>query len=77
VPGVVEIRTYKLLAGSGAEFHRFVVEESSPMRERWGVDVLACRFVYGSDEWRDGPREAIVSLIESSIPVVLPAESLG
>jgi hypothetical protein len=28
---------------------------------------------YGSDEWRDGPREAIVSRIESDISVVLPA----
>lgn len=32
---------------------------------------------YGSDEWRQGPREAIVSLIESSISVVLPADSLA
>ena len=31
---------------------------------------------YGSAEWRDGPREAIVSLIESDISVVIPAESL-
>jgi hypothetical protein len=41
VPGVVEIRTYKLLPGSGAGFHRLVVEQSVPMLERWGVDVLA------------------------------------
>ena len=100
--GVVEIRTYKLLAGSGAEFHRLVVEDSLPMLERWGVDVLAYGAslddpdlyylvraypsleelqqsqdaFYGSDEWRDGPREAIVSVIESSICVVLPAGSL-
>jgi len=32
---------------------------------------------YGSDEWRQGPREAIVSLIESSTSVVLPAGSLA
>ena len=31
---------------------------------------------YGSAEWRDGPREAIVSLIESDISVVIPADSL-
>lgn len=31
---------------------------------------------YGSEEWRHGPREEIVSLIESSISVVLPAGSL-
>ncbi len=32
---------------------------------------------YGSAEWREGPREAIVSLIESDISVVIPAESLS
>ena len=32
---------------------------------------------YGSDEWRSGPREAVLSLIESSISVVLPAGSLA
>ena len=31
---------------------------------------------YGSDEWRHGPREAIVSLIESDISVVSSADSL-
>ena len=31
---------------------------------------------YGSAEWRDGPREAIVSLIESDTSVVIPAASL-
>ena len=31
---------------------------------------------YGSDEWRQGPREAILALIESYISVVLPADSL-
>lgn len=32
---------------------------------------------YGSDEWRQGPREPILALIESYISVVLPAESLS
>jgi hypothetical protein len=31
---------------------------------------------YGSDEWRDGPREAILSLIESHMSVVIPADAL-
>jgi hypothetical protein len=78
-----------------------VVEESIPMLERWGVDVVAFgpslddddlyylirRYAsleelrrsqdafYGSDEWREGPREAILALIESDISVVLPADS--
>ena len=32
---------------------------------------------YGSDEWRQGPREAILALIESHVSVVLPAGSLS
>jgi NIPSNAP len=32
---------------------------------------------YGSDEWRDGPREAIVARIESDISIVLPALKLS
>lgn len=32
---------------------------------------------YGSDEWRQGPREAILALIESHVSVVLPADSLS
>ena len=32
---------------------------------------------YGGDEWREGPREAIVSRIDSDISVVLPAGVLG
>lgn len=31
---------------------------------------------YGSDEWRHGPRDAVVSRIESDSSVVLPASSL-
>jgi hypothetical protein len=98
----VEIRSYRLEPGSGAAFHRLVVDESMPLLERWSVDVIAFGpsldeddlyvlirgypsvaelrrsqdAFYGSDEWRDGPREAIVSLIESVISVVIPADSL-
>jgi len=87
---VVEIRTYRLRPCCGAAFHRTVVEESVPMLQRWGVDVVAfgpslhaddsyylIRWYasleerqrsqdafYGSDEWRHGPREGIVSRIE-------------
>jgi hypothetical protein len=101
--GVIEIRSYRLNPGSGQEFHRLVVEESMPMLERWGVDVVAFgpalddddlyvlirRYAsvdelrrsqdafYGSAEWREGPREAIVSLIETDISVVVPADSLS
>jgi hypothetical protein len=101
--GVIEVRTYKLRIGAGPEFHRLFVEESLPMLERWGVEVVMfgpslddedsyCLIraypslaklersqdaFYGSDEWRNGPREAIVSRIESSISVVVPAVPLA
>ena len=103
MPAVVEIRTYALKPGTGAEFHRLVQQESIPMLERWGVDVVAYGpslddadlyylvrayasiadlresqdAFYGSEEWRKGPREAIVSLIESDISVVVPAGTLA
>ena len=32
---------------------------------------------YGSAQWRQGPRDAVVSLIESDISVVIPADSLS
>ena len=100
--GVVEVRTYKLLPGTGGEFHRTVIDEVMPLLERWGTKVVGfgpslddadLYFLlrvyesvedlqvsqdefYGSDEWRNGPREAIVSRIESSISVVVPAGDL-
>jgi NIPSNAP len=101
--GVLEIRTYRLLPGTGARFHRAVLEKSLPMLERWGVEVVAYGpsvddadlyylvrayaslddlresqdAFYGSDEWRLGPREEIVSMIESDISVVVPAGTLA
>jgi hypothetical protein len=102
VTAVIEICTYKLKPGTGPAFHRTVVEESLPMLERWGVEVVAFgpslddddSYVliraypsleerqrsqdafYGSAEWRNGPREAIVSRIESDFSVVLPKSAL-
>jgi hypothetical protein len=38
--------------------------------------IIAAWPAFGSDEWRSGPREAIVSRIESSISVVIPAGEL-
>jgi hypothetical protein len=99
---VVEIRSYRLEPGSGTAFHRLMAEQSLPMLERWGVDVIAFGpsldddelyylirgyasaaelqrsqdAFYGSDEWREGPREAVLALIESYLSVVVPADSL-
>lgn len=100
--GVIEIRTYRLSPSSGPEFQRLFVEESLPMLERFGVEVVAFGAslddadsyylirayasvaerqrsqdaFYGSDEWKEGPREAVLALIESHHSVVLPADSL-
>jgi len=99
---VIEIRTYRLSPSSGPEFQRLFVEESLPMLERFGVEVVAFGAslddagsyylirayasvaerqrsqdaFYGSDEWKEGPREAVLALIESHHSVVLPADSL-
>ena len=100
---VLEIRTYRLKSGTGARFHRAVLEKSLPMLERWGVEVVAYGpslddgdlyylvrayasldelresqdAFYGSDEWRQGPREEIVSMIESDISVVVPIGAIA
>jgi hypothetical protein len=97
---VLEIRTYRLKTGSEKAFHRVVAEQSVPLLQRFGIDVVRfgpseqsedgfvdyvlvrafdshasreeqeARF-YGSSEWRSGPREEIVSRIESDHTVVL------
>jgi len=102
VTAIIEIRTYRLKRGTRDAFHRAVVEESVPLLERWGVEVVAFGpsldnedgyyliraypslderqrsqdAFYDSDEWRNGPRDAIVSCIEEHTSVVLPAASL-
>ena len=89
---ILEIRTYRLKDNSRDEFHRLVVEQSLPLLEAAGTDVVAfgpsldepnAYFLagaydsieelrasqdafYSSDAWRQGPREAIVALIEST-----------
>ena len=103
---MVELRSYRLKPGSGTAFHRLMAEQSLPMLERWGVDVIAFGpsldddddddelyylirgyasaaelqrsqdAFYGSDEWREGPREPVLALIESYLSVVVPAASL-
>lgn len=38
---LLEIRTYKLKAGSGAKFHDLVANQSIPLHREWGMDVIA------------------------------------
>jgi hypothetical protein len=94
---VIEIRSYNLVPGARAEFHRLVVQESMPLLRHWNVDVVGygpslhdetsyylvrafesleqresgeAEF-YASPEWVEGPRVAILALIESYTTVVV------
>jgi hypothetical protein len=94
---LVEIRSYKLKPGSGAEFHGIVANRSVPLLVQSGMDVVAFGqsehdpdayylirayasleqlrssqdAFYASPAWRQGPREAIVALIEEDANAVL------
>ncbi len=94
---VLDVRTYKLVPGGGAEFDRLFREHSLPMLERLGIDVVCygssvddddsyylirafasadrrdeqLDSFYGSDEWRQIHREAVLSLIESHNVVLI------
>jgi hypothetical protein len=95
--GVLDLRTYKLVAQSGEEFDRIFRERALPMLQRHGIEVVgfgpsledadlyylmrAFRSAalrdeqldafYGSDEWRDNHRDAVLSLVESYHTVVI------
>jgi hypothetical protein len=99
---VIEIRTYKLVPGTGAAFHphlrRGIAADAAALgcgsrclrpslddedsyyllRAYPSLEALqrSQDAFYGSDEWREGPREAIVSRIESGSSVVLPASAM-
>jgi hypothetical protein len=101
VKRLLEIRSYNLKPGTLDEFHRLVVEQSMPMLQRWGVDVVAYgpsphdpdsyflmrayaddterqasqHAFYGSDEWRSGPRQAVLDCIESDATISLELDT--
>lgn len=88
---VIEIRTYKLKLGGGAQFHALVSEQSVPLLRAAQMDVVAYGrslhdpdgyylirsyesleqlhasqgAFYASAAWHQGPREAIVALIDN------------
>jgi hypothetical protein len=75
MPGVIEIRTYKVVGfgPSLADEDLYYLIRAYPSLAELQRSQDA---FYASDEWRHGPREAIVSRIESDISVVVPADSL-
>ena len=62
---MLEVRTYTLRPGTRSEFHRLMAEISLADRQQ-----SQDRF-YGSDEWKLGPREPILALIDTYTSVVL------
>lgn len=69
---VLEIRSYRLKAGSRAAFHALVTEQSMPLHRKWGMDVVSHGpSLHDPDAWREGPRDAIVALIEADANTVI------
>ncbi|HEX9350884.1 MAG TPA: NIPSNAP family protein [Gaiellaceae bacterium] len=88
---VLDLRTYKLVAGGAEEFDRIFRERVLPMLERFGIEVVGygpslddgdlyylmrafasatqreeqLDAFYGSEEWRQKHREAVLALIET------------
>lgn len=95
---VLDLRTYRLVPGGGAEFDRIFREGSLPMLERHGIEVIgygpslddAERYFlmrafpstasrdeqlaafYGSNEWREKHRDAVLALIDAYHELLVP-----
>lgn len=52
---ILEIRTYRLVSGAGEEFLRLMREESVPLLERAGIQVVDCGVSLAAEE---GHRDA-------------------
>jgi hypothetical protein len=99
---VLDLRTYQLIPGGGAEFDRIFREGALPMLERDGIEVVGygpslddpdryflMRAVpsaarrdeqlaafYGSDEWRENYRDAVLALIDAHHELLVPLTPL-
>jgi NIPSNAP len=88
---VLDLRTYRLVPGSGEDFDRLFRQRALPMLERFGIEVLRygpsledadlyflmrtfpsvaqrneqLDAFYGSEEWRQNHRDAVLALIET------------
>jgi hypothetical protein len=100
---IIELRTYRLVAGTGEEFVRVMTEQSAPLQAAAGIAVLDTGVslvaeeghteaylirafadlstykqledeFYASAAWRDGPRAAILSMIESYHTIAIEAD---
>jgi hypothetical protein len=61
-----------LVAEDGRE-EAYLIRRFASLEERAAKEEA----FYGSDEWRDGPRAAVVAPIESYHTIVLPAGRVG
>ena len=97
---ILEIRSYRLRPGTGAEFVQVMRDRALPLLAAAGIRVVGCGAslvhedgheeaylvrafesvaqrdsqedaFYGSDAWRQGPREAILSRIENYHTIVV------
>jgi hypothetical protein len=88
---VLDLRTYKLVAGGAEQFDRIFRQRVLPMLERFGIEVVGygpsldggdlyylmrafgsatlreeqLDAFYGSEEWRQEHRDAVLALIET------------
>ena len=102
---VLDLRTYKLVAGGAEQFDRIFRERVLPMLERFGIEVVGygpslddgdlyylmrafgsenlreeqLDAFYGSEEWRQNHRDAVLALIETyhTLLIELPPAMLG
>src|ERR671921_263035 len=88
---IIEIRSLTIKPGRCEEFHSLYVEQALPLLKCWHdentyhvirrYDSLAQReqmedAYYASDDWRKGPREAMLALIENYTDIVFELDEV-
>jgi hypothetical protein len=80
---LIEIRSITLKPGSHEEFHPLYIQKALPLLKRRNFDVVAHgpslqdeNSYYGSNDWRQGRREAILALMEIYTDIVLELDEV-
>ena len=80
---LIEVRSINLQPGRREEFHRLYIQKALPLLKRRNFDVVAHgpslqdeNSYYGSNDWRQGPREAILALMEIYTDIVLELDDV-